>query len=117
MAFTPPEPDEVPHAITPQGKVPAEPAVTFRGWLADKDGDIYRFFTSPWFDEWLEIKADDLLGKLPGDNVSTVWVKSEARINKCRSEKACRLAEEERTEQPADPTTAFPTAYRPRYPF
>jgi len=118
------KPDPVALQLAPGGKVTAT-AVTFRGWLSAKDdgtpisGDVYRFFTSPWFDEWLEIGTADLLyqqhGSTTSDGSSIIWVRRDATISKCRAAQACSFAEEE-AELGADPTAANPTAAKyPRY--
>lgn len=127
-------PNLVPDTVAAQlaaGVVNGVTAVTFRGWLstgadgAPLGGGIYRLFTSPWVDEWLEIKSGDLLFQQPGtatetssgtgDGSSTVWVKREAQITKCHAAEACYFAEQE-AELGADPTAANPTAAKyPRY--
>lgn len=105
-------------------------AVTFRGWLHTGTGgaplsdDTYRLFTSPWGDEWLEIKSADLLYQQPGaaggaaaaaagggsnDRSSIIWVRRDAVIAKCHAAEACHFAEEE-AELGADPTAANPVA-------
>lgn len=107
-------PDSVAQKLAPDGEL-ADTAVTFRGWLSAKDdgdpltGGIYRVYTSPWFDEWLEIKSGDLLFKMPTTESSIIWVKREARITKCHAAQACHFAEQE-AELGADPTAANPTA-------
>jgi len=113
------EPDPAAHELAPDGEL-AHTAVTFRGWLSAKedgeplDGGIYRLYTSPWFDEWLEIESGDLLYRLQGDESSTIWVKRDARINKCQAAEACHFGEQE-VELGTDPTSTYSAAWR-RYP-
>jgi hypothetical protein len=116
MAFTI-EPDEAAKNVAPGGAPPEEATVTFRGWLGEETGGIHRLFTSPWFDEWLEIKKEHILFQLVGDEFSTVWVTREAHINKCQSAEACHFAEQELADDTGDPASAYPTAVRRKYPY
>lgn len=93
--------------------------VTFRGFLsAEKDGGIYRLYTSRSLDEWLEIPKPALLYQLPGrgqrDGFSIVWVKRHERLISCRRAKACHLVVEADSEFEMDPTSAG--AKYPKYP-
>ncbi len=105
-------------------------AVTFRGWLLTGErgtpltGGIYRLFTSPWHEQWLEIKKDDLLYQQPGtradgsiatnDGASIVWVRRDAQVVSCEADEACHFADE--VIEHADDPTATPYAAARRYP-
>lgn len=94
--------DEVAIAIGPKqgdGSILHTAAVTFRGWLGAGEGasENYRLYTSPWGEQWLELKDTDVVHQVPGDATadgsSIIWVKADAKLIKCVADEAQVFAE------------------------
>lgn len=97
-------------AKQPDGTIVHEEAVTFRGWLGPGEGagaTNYRLYVSPWGERWLELRETDIVHQQPGsqsqDGSSILWVKAEARITSCRTDKAFEIAKKD-IDDPDDPT-------------
>jgi hypothetical protein len=95
--------DAVAKSIGPKqqdGSILHSEAVTFRGWLGAGEGAAtnYRLYTSPWGEQWLELKGSDIVHQLPGDTTadgsSVIWVTADAKITKCVAGEAHVFAEQ-----------------------
>lgn len=93
------------------------PVVPLRGYLtsaeqASGDKTVRRLYTSPCFDQWLEICDEDILYQQRGfgllDLNSIIWVKQTATIKRftCASGEAREFIE--RPNDDLDPTTGGP---------
>ena len=93
-------PDLTPDSIaeTLAGRSPAIPHgyASFKGYLAPKRNGVYRFFTDDSFRCWIEVKAEDIVGRInvPANAIdprSVLYIKHDALVIRCHVHKAYQV--------------------------
>jgi hypothetical protein len=86
-------PDGIAQALA--GDYPAIPHgyASFKGYLAPKQNGVYRFFTDDTFRSWIEVKAEDIVGRInvpanATDPRSMLYIKHDALVIKCHVHRA-----------------------------
>jgi hypothetical protein len=100
------EPATSPPTIAPDqiaadlgGEAIPEGYVRFKGYLDGGTGGVYRIVADDQFLRWLEVRTEDIAGRLDGsanpiDHRDLIWVRRGARMNKCEVGYAPDIADE-----------------------